>query len=243
MSTSAHHLINRSIHPISFHADAEPRRLLSRGLLEPAEVSKPAHKPPSLHARQAHRRLAWPCHTADRPTKWTVAPQHQPQQSPFFLTRDPGRTAREIFLRWAVEGSCGDLLFSGHTTHGMILTLIIVRYAPGLRAAQALAVGLMVLLALALLAFRSHYTSDVVVAVYVVLMIWRLMPPEPALLDGDALRIEQHGGAGGGGGTGSNCHAAALVPEGSVAVVFADARESLEAEEEEGGPRGGIAAR
>lgn len=94
-------------------------------------------------------------------------------------------------------------MYSGHTTHGMVLTLIIVRYAPGLRWAQATAVTAMVLLALALLTFRSHYTSDVIVAVYVCLMIWRLMPPEPGRLDGDALQIEEHdhdGGVVGAGG-------------------------------------------
>lgn len=88
-------------------------------------------------------------------------------------------------------------MYSGHTTHGMVLTLIIVRYAPGLRWAQATAVTAMVLLALSLLVFRSHYTSDVIVAVYVCLMIWRLMPAEPERLDGVALQIEEHGHDGG----------------------------------------------
>lgn len=144
------------------------------------------------------------------------------------------RNVGEIFTRWAVEGSCGDLMYSGHTTHGMVLTLIIVRYAPGLRWAQATAVTAMVLLALALLAFRSHYTSDVIVAVYVCLMIWRLMPPEPGRLDGDALQIEEHGHDGGvvraggrsgvGGGNGHTAAGSAAASS-SPAESFASAQQ------------------
>lgn len=164
----------------------------------------------------------------------------------------------ECFTRWAVEGSCGDLLFSGHTTHGMVLMLIIVRYAPGLRWVQAAAVAVMVLLALALLAFKSHYTSDVVVAVYVSLMIWRLMPAEPERLDGDVLQIEEHEGQGNGnevGGGNNNGHTAvgsaasspaasvgpsgekqqqSLEQQGPAGLVFADAWEAPEDDLEEG---------
>jgi hypothetical protein len=152
-----------------------------------------------------------------------------------------------------VEGSCGDLLFSGHTTHGMILTLIILRYAPGLKAIKALAIGTMLLLALALLAFRSHYTSDVVVAVYVTLMIWRLMPAEPARLDGDALRIEEHGvgSSGSGGGAVGNGHAAVVVSAAasssaaSVASSFALARhqqQQQQQQQQQGNKKGAAAA-
>lgn len=96
----------------------------------------------------------------------------------------------EVFTRFAVTGSCGDLLYSGHTAHGMSLMLVILRYGPGLKVAKGLAISAMVLLALSLLAFKAHYSSDVVVAIYVTIMIWRLMPREAKRVDCAALRIE-----------------------------------------------------
>lgn len=93
---------------------------------------------------------------------------------------DPPERVGEIFTRIRFTGSCGDLLFSGHTSHGMVLMLVVTRYAPKVRAAKALSIGAMTLLALSLLAFKSHYTSDVLVAVYVNLMIWWLLPTDPA---------------------------------------------------------------
>ena len=96
---------------------------------------------------------------------------------------DPPHNVFQVFARISVTGSCGDLLFSGHTSHGMVLMLIILRYSPKVKAARALAISSMTVLVLSLLAFKAHYSSDVLVAIYVTIMIWRLVPPDPSRME------------------------------------------------------------
>jgi len=75
-----------------------------------------------------------------------------------------------------VSKGCGDLLFSSHTTFALVFALSIARYAPRRSrlgghlkvAAWALVVALCVLI----VASRKHYTSDVVVALYVVPLLY-----------------------------------------------------------------------
>lgn len=81
-------------------------------------------------------------------------------------------------------------MFSGHTTHGVILTAIVLRYGPAVRGAVAVALAGMTLLALSLLAFKDHYTSDVIVAIYVTSMVWMLVPQDPQDLDPWNLRTD-----------------------------------------------------
>lgn len=103
---------------------------------------------------------------------------------------DPPQSVLEIFSRIKFTGSCGDLLFSGHTSHGMVIMLAVIRYAPGVRFAKVLAIGSMILLCISLLAFKAHYSSDVLVAVYVNMMIWQLMPKDPVRLDLADLKLQ-----------------------------------------------------
>lgn len=63
--------------------------------------------------------------------------------------------------RIEVTGSCGDLLFSSHTLHGMITTLMVVRNAPNAYFVTGIAIFSMVMLPISLLAFRDHYRSVV----------------------------------------------------------------------------------
>jgi hypothetical protein len=103
---------------------------------------------------------------------------------------DPPHNIFQVFARISVTGSCGDLLFSGHTSHGMVLMLIILRYSPGVKAARALAISSMTVLVLSLLAFKAHYSSDVLVAIYVTIMIWRLVPPDPSRMEVVDLKMD-----------------------------------------------------
>jgi len=105
---------------------------------------------------------------------------------------DPPAHVADIFSRIRFTGSCGDLLFSGHTSHGMVLMLVVCRFAPNVRAAKALAIGSMTLLAASLLAFKAHYSSDVLVATYVNIMIWRLLPRDAPSVNLAELHLDDH---------------------------------------------------
>jgi len=105
---------------------------------------------------------------------------------------DPPAHVADIFTRIKFTGSCGDLLFSGHTSHGMVLMLVICRFVPNVRAANALAVGSMTLLAASLLAFKAHYSSDVLVATYVNIMIWRILPRDAPSVNLSDLKLDDH---------------------------------------------------
>ncbi|GAB5029721.1 heat shock protein [Nannochloropsis oceanica] len=105
---------------------------------------------------------------------------------------DPPAHVGEIFSRVRFTGSCGDLMFSGHTSHGMVLMLVVCKFAPNLRAAKVLAVGSMTLLAASLLAFKAHYSSDVLVAIYVNIMIWWLLPRDAASIKLADLQLDDH---------------------------------------------------
>lgn len=59
--------------------------------------------------------------------------------------------------RIEVTGSCGDLLFSSHTLHGMIMTLTVLHNAPNVYPVTAIALFSMIMLPISLLAFRDHY--------------------------------------------------------------------------------------
>lgn len=105
---------------------------------------------------------------------------------------DPPAHVGEIFSRVRFTGSCGDLMFSGHTSHGMVLMLVVCKFAPNLRAAKVLAVGSMTLLAASLLAFKAHYSSDVLVAIYVNIMIWWLLPRDAPSVKLADLHLDDH---------------------------------------------------
>ena len=59
--------------------------------------------------------------------------------------------------RIEVTGSCGDLLFSSHTLHGMVMTLMVLRNAPSAYFVTGIALFSMIMLPISLLAFRDHY--------------------------------------------------------------------------------------
>ena len=91
-------------------------------------------------------------------------------------------TLLQCFYRTAsVETNCGDEMFSGHVMLCVILVAAVREYAPralGTRAGRALFAAAVVLLAceaLSIIAARVHYTTDVVVAVYVTVMMWQLL--------------------------------------------------------------------
>lgn len=75
---------------------------------------------------------------------------------------NPPSTVSEIMSTVAVRGSCGDLLFSSHTFHGMVMMLTILRHAPRMYVICGMAVCSMVMVVISLLAYKSHYSHDIV---------------------------------------------------------------------------------
>ena len=97
----------------------------------------------------------------------------------------PGTTARlpwpVAWVDWLVvdvmrqsSHGCGDLIFSSHLTFGLTFALSIRRYAS--RAAPKIAAFTLVgLQTIGIIASRKHYTVDVVVALFVVPLVWDAM--------------------------------------------------------------------
>ena len=91
---------------------------------------------------------------------------------------DPPRTWKDVVWNDIpnVSKGCGDLLFSSHTTFALVFALSITRYAPrrsrGYRYLKAVAWALVAVLCILIVASRKHYTSDVVVALYVVPLLY-----------------------------------------------------------------------
>jgi len=109
-------------------------------------------------------------------------------------------TLTQVFLHSAsVETNCGDLMFSGHILLCALITCMTYRYAAASlgisqRAAlglTAVGVGLTLTQAVLILAARHHYTSDVVVALYVTPMLfyWWSYTVDPVDLQPDHERI------------------------------------------------------
>lgn len=100
----------------------------------------------------------------------------------------PPTTMHQVFNPFiSPRTGCGDAMFSGHTLHGTLITLMVFRYFSYHRVLPALASVNLALLALSLIIFRSHYTADVTAALYVTAGGWFLLPRESATLNGYGL--------------------------------------------------------
>lgn len=96
----------------------------------------------------------------------------------------PPTTMRQILDPFSLPlTGCGDSMFSGHTLHGTLITLMVFRYFSYYRLFPALASVILALLAFSLIIFRFHYTADVVTALYVTMGGWFLLPREPTTLN------------------------------------------------------------
>ncbi|MDP2439105.1 MAG: sphingomyelin synthase family protein [archaeon] len=88
----------------------------------------------------------------------------------------------QVFVLIQPNGSCGDLLFSGHMLMTLSSTLMVFWYSnqvifPAVwlpRAWQMIATGCALIQPLLILGSRHHYTVDIVVALYTVPMLWVL---------------------------------------------------------------------
>lgn len=96
----------------------------------------------------------------------------------------PPTTMHQVFNPFvSPRTGCGDEMFSGHTLHGTLITLMVCRYFAYRRFLPAIAIVNLTLLALSLIIFRSHYTADVVAALYVTAGGWFLLSREPTTLN------------------------------------------------------------
>lgn len=109
----------------------------------------------------------------------TSLPGPAPHCRPEYEDYSAPETAEEA-LRIKVDGhsTCGDLIFSGHMLYVIICGLVVAHYTPLLvskRIARVLSLFMWMLVAvqgLTIIAMRKHYSVDVVVACYVVPMLW-----------------------------------------------------------------------
>jgi hypothetical protein len=69
------------------------------------------------------------------------------------------------------ETKCGDLLFSGHSQQGILATLIIHRYC-SLRILSYLMWPILLTFEYTIIVTRRHYSVDVLVALYVIPLVW-----------------------------------------------------------------------
>lgn len=72
----------------------------------------------------------------------------------------------------------------------MVMCMLCLRNAKGFYLVSGIAVISMTLLPIALLAFKNHYSHDIIVAIYTTWMIWKLMPSKEEVVDCDKLGIE-----------------------------------------------------
>lgn len=128
----------------------------------------------------------------------TLEPNPAPYCHPPYW--DPPNTVGEIMGRVEITGSCGDLLFSSHTLHSIVMLLTVLRHAPRLYIVCGISVCSMILVIMALLAFKNHYSHDIVTAIYTTVLLWMLIP-EPTVADCDLLHIDLPPGELWGGGT------------------------------------------
>ena len=91
------------------------------------------------------------------------------------------KTIQECFTRLApINGNCGDLVFSGHTTFMVLLFMLVNHYGLQIykgriwkfRVLQVLFVILIVWQMHNIIASRHHYTVDVVIALYLIPLLW-----------------------------------------------------------------------
>lgn len=88
--------------------------------------------------------------------------------SPFY---NPPVTIRELLFRGDVFFSCGDLVFSSHTTFIILAGLMYITYGrmPIMKLVSWLYISLFALL---VLCARKHYSIDIFMALYVVPLLW-----------------------------------------------------------------------
>eukprot|EP00871_Galdieria_phlegrea_P001903 jgi/Galph1/2713/GphlegSOOS_G1438.1 len=90
-------------------------------------------------------------------------------------------TLKDVFWNTNWETKCGDLIFSGHSQQSILATLIIHRYC-SIRFIPFLMWPLLFLFEYSIIVTRRHYSVDVLVAVYVVPLIWHSLI-QSSLLD------------------------------------------------------------
>jgi PAP2 superfamily C-terminal len=83
----------------------------------------------------------------------------------------PPRSISDIFFRFDSDESCGDLIFSGHTLHTLSIVIGMIDYSKSTLIALLL-LPVVFLMGIAIIAQRSHYTVDVVIALYTVPLVW-----------------------------------------------------------------------
>lgn len=90
-------------------------------------------------------------------------------------------TVSEIFTRFDMFNGCGDLIFSGHTTVIMVISLTIIYYLKDIftkRVENILKIFILfytIGFFLIIIIARNHYTVDVVVAIYTVTLCFYIV--------------------------------------------------------------------
>lgn len=110
------------------------------------------------------------------------------------------KTIMECFTRLApINGNCGDLVFSGHTTFMVLLFMLVNHYGLQIykgqiwkfRFFQALFVLVIIWQIHNIIAARNHYTVDIIIALYLIPLLWYFyineIQKEDAIVDYDEI--------------------------------------------------------
>jgi hypothetical protein len=76
-----------------------------------------------------------------------------------------------VFLRFDTATSCGDLIFSGHSIYSLTSVLAVTYYFRN-RLLSVFLLGLTLFMSVLLIAGHRHYTVDILLAWYIVPLVW-----------------------------------------------------------------------
>jgi hypothetical protein len=84
---------------------------------------------------------------------------------------NPPEDAEDVFGRFSFDNGCSDLIFSSHLMYALCLTLAMCSYTRNFWVG-VVTWSLCIALAFVIVMQRSHYTVDVIVALYTVPLTW-----------------------------------------------------------------------
>lgn len=113
---------------------------------------------------------------------FTILPSPSDQCNLQSTEYNPPKNIDEIFTRFDMFNGCGDLIFSGHTTIIIIISLTIMYYSIGLfnnKRNEKIFLIFIIFYTLfffvVILIARNHYTVDVVIAIYTCILCFYLV--------------------------------------------------------------------
>lgn len=112
---------------------------------------------------------------------FTILPSPSKQCNLNSTVYNPPKNIKEILTRMDLFTGCGDLIFSGHTTIIMIITLIIIFFLRGIfiKHIENIFIFFIILYTLfflfIILIARNHYTVDIIISIYTTILTFYMV--------------------------------------------------------------------